>query len=250
MPSSSPTEVAPGVHRVTDGRVNLYLVEAGGRVTVLDTGWPRSWAPVRAAVEALGRRVTDVAGVLVTHGHADHLGTAERLRRRSGAPVRCAPQEQERVRGESGWPVTLVPPLLARLAQPGTVGFVLHATVRGFLTPQYVREVEPFALGEPLDLPGGPVPVGTPGHTEGHTSYHLPEHGVVVSGDALVTWDPRTKERGPRVATPELCTDYRQAVASLDALEPLEAALVLPGHGEPFRGSPADAVAQARRHAA
>ena len=242
-------EVAPGVHRVTDGLVNLYLVEDSGRLTVLDTGWPRSWATVRAAIEELGRTVRDVAGVLVTHGHGDHLGTAERLRTTSGAPVHCAPEEESRVSGRSGRPITLVPPLLPRLWQPGTLGFVLHATVRGFLTPRYVQQVEPFTLGEALDLPGGPVPVGTPGHTEGHTSYHLPEHGVLVSGDALVTLDPRTKQRGPRVATPELCTDYDAALRSLDALAPLDASLVLPGHGDPFHGSPADAVEQARRAA-
>ena len=70
-------EVAPGVHRVTDGlradlvnlylagggdlaaHQQLYLVEASGRLTVLDTGWPRSWATVRAAIEELGRTVRD-----------------------------------------------------------------------------------------------------------------------------------------------------------------------------------------------
>ena len=34
--------------------------------------------------------------------------------------------------------------------------------------------------------------------------------------------------------------------AALDALEPLEAEVVAFGHGEPFRGSPAAAVASAR----
>jgi hypothetical protein len=37
--------------------------------------------------------------------------------------------------------------------------------------------------------------------------------------------------------------------ASLARLEGLSAELILPGHGEPYRGSPADAVALARGRA-
>ena len=37
---------------------------------------------------------------------------------------------------------------------------------------------------------------------------------------------------------------------ALDALEPLEADVVAFGHGEPFRGSPAAAVASARERMA
>ena len=37
------------------------------------------------------------------------------------------------------------------------------------------------------------------------------------------------------------------AVASLDILQALKADLLLPGHGEPWKGTPAEAVAAARR---
>jgi glyoxylase-like metal-dependent hydrolase (beta-lactamase superfamily II) len=39
---------------------------------------------------------------------------------------------------------------------------------------------------------------------------------------------------------------YAQASESLARLEELEADVLLPGHGDPWTGSPADAVAQAR----
>ena len=48
-------------------------------------------------------------------------------------------------------------------------------------------------------MPGHPSPVFTPGHTEGHRSYHLAEREALLSGDALVTYDVVTAERGPRV---------------------------------------------------
>ena len=247
MTATTSQQVAPGVHRLTDGLVNLYLVEEGGRLLVVDTGLPRTFPVLERGVAALGRSLTDVAAVLLTHGHPDHLGGAERLRRQAGVPVRCAPEEVERVTSPGSSPWKMVPGLVPTLYRPASLAFVVKATLQGFLFPRGVARVEPFVVGEELDLPGRPTPVGTPGHTEGHVSYLLAEHGVLVTGDALLTVDPLSGETGPRVAPPPLNSDHAAAQRSLDVLEPLEATVLLPGHGEPFRGAPAQAVAEARR---
>jgi glyoxylase-like metal-dependent hydrolase (beta-lactamase superfamily II) len=75
-----------------------------------------------------------------------------------------------------------------------------------------------------------------PGHTPGSVAVHPPPQGVVLTGDALVTHD------GLLVFT----HDTALARASLKALASFDAGLVLPGHGDPFHGAVADAVAQAR----
>lgn len=38
--ASAPTQVAEGVHRLGDDLVNFYLVEQGGRVTIVERGHP------------------------------------------------------------------------------------------------------------------------------------------------------------------------------------------------------------------
>jgi hypothetical protein len=43
--------------------------------------------------------------------------------------------------------------------------------------------------------------------------------------------------------------DKGMAIRSLDVLEKTDAALLLPGHGEPLKGRVSDAVAEARRRA-
>ena len=242
-------QVAEGVHRFADGLVNWYLVEDGDELLLVDSGWPDSWSRIAAAVEGLGRRPGDLRSVVLTHGHADHLGGAEKLRRTWGTPVRARDTEVARVGGQAphSSPFSLVPGLLPHLWRPAAFGFVLHAARHGFLTPTWVKEVVPFAAGESLDLPGRPTAVATPGHTGGHTSYVLPGAGVLLSGDALVTLDVLTREPGPRLLPDPLNEDVAAARASLDALEGLDAALLLPGHGDPWHGSPADAVALARR---
>ena len=87
----------------------------------------------------------------------------------------------------------------------------------------------------------------TPGHTEGHCGLHLPDNGVLVTGDALITvdlWD--AERRGPQMIRRQFNYDHDQAIQSLDRFTDLEADVIVPGHGEPWRGHPREAVAQAR----
>lgn len=85
--------------------------------------------------------------------------------------------------------------------------------------------------GRPLDLPGGPVPVATHGHTSGHTAFHLPQHGVIVTGDALVTAHPLSKTHGPQLLPPVFDHGHGNTLAALDHIAGLDADTILPGHG-------------------
>ena len=99
------------------------------------------------------------------------------------------------------------------------------------------------------DLAGGPVPVHTPGHTEGRCAYHLPALGIVVSGDALVTVHPTSRKTAPHLLPDMFHTDVPAALGALSALEPLDADTLLSGHGPLHRGSVREAVARAREQA-
>ncbi len=240
-------QVADGTYRFRDGLVNSYLLEDGGEVTVVDAAWPRSWPRLKREVESLGPK-SSVVAILLTHGHPDHLGSAEKARRSWEVPVLTHRDEIGRVTGKAkgSSPFTLVPGLLPLLWRPGVSGFVIHATAHGFMTPRWVAEVSGFEEGGELDLPGGPKVVFTPGHTQGHCSFHLPDRGVLIAGDALVTLDVLTREVGPRLLPDALNVDSAQARTSLGRLAGIDADVLLPGHGEPYTGPLAGAVESAR----
>jgi glyoxylase-like metal-dependent hydrolase (beta-lactamase superfamily II) len=104
---------------------------------------------------------------------------------------------------------------------------------------------QPFPVDGALDLPGRPVPVPTHGHTSGHTAYHLPHSGVVITGDELVTGHATSRVRGPQVIGAMFNHANTDPAATLAPLAALDADLVLPGHGPVHRGPIAAAVASA-----
>jgi len=244
-------QVADGVYRIKDGLVNCYLLEEGGELTLVDAAWPRSWNAIQEAVGEIGRQPGQITAIALTHGHPDHLGAAEAARKQLGAPVYAHRPEIERAKGESknSNPWKMVPALTTQIWRPPNLGFVLQAAGKGFLMPTWVSELIAFEAGQTLDVPGRPQVVATPGHTEGHVSFLLPQGGVVISGDAMATYDPVLGAHGPRLLHDLLNGDPAQTRRSLGALEQLDAGMLLPGHGEPYSGPIGEAVAEARTHA-
>lgn len=242
-------EVATGVHLVGASNTNFVVLADGGRVTLVDSGYPRDRELLQAAVAQTGHTPADVSATVLTHAHVDHLGSAVWLRRDHGVPVHCHAEEAAHARGEVEESIA-ERELLGRIWRPGVLRFTLNAVVSGALRAERPEAVSTFTDGEILDLPGHPEVVHTPGHTSGHVALHLPDRGVLLAGDALITvdvWD--RSRRGPQLIRAPFNHDHDRARASLERLEDLDAEVVVPGHGRVWRASPAEAVAQARRSA-
>ena len=142
--------VAPGVYRFGSSRVNWYAVEGGDGLTVVDAGLPDHWGQFRDGIAALGYGLDDVAAVVLTHGHPDHVGVAERLRAAADAPVWVHPSDAERVTTEWGLP----PGALLRNAwRPATAAYLLEAFRAGGGSVAPVGSVETFEDGASLDVP-------------------------------------------------------------------------------------------------
>ena len=103
----------------------------------------------------------------------------------------------------------LAPRLMPHTWRPHTLRFLAHGTAAGFLAPT------------------GPLPPRLPVRRDRRA----------FSGDALVTLDVLTGRRGPRLQPPALSVDAERARAGARA--EVDADLVLPGHRNPFAGSPA-----------
>ena len=237
-------DVAPGIHRVEESFTNWYVVEDGSALTIVDAGLPRSWGTLQSTLRAIGRKPSDIEALVLTHAHFDHVGFAERARKEWDVHVWV----HERDRSLSRHPLHYEKEhSIARHAlNPAGVRILLSMILHGMPVTPGVKEARGFCDEDVLDVPGRPRPVFTPGHTHGHAGLHFPDRGVLISGDALVTLDPYTGRRGPRVVSGAATADSMQAIASLSRLADTGAQTVLTGHGEPWTDGIQSAVERAR----
>lgn len=233
-------QLADGIHRLGNSPVvNSYLLVDGRDVTIVDAGMPGLWSDLLAELGSIGRSLDDVRALVLTHGHSDHIGFAERARGR-GVPVSVHELDAALARGEvpnpakGGGPIRPLPLLR----------FLLLGIRRGAFRTKALGEVGTFGDGVTLDVPGAPRVILVPGHTPGSAALSVPSRDVLFVGDALATYAVTNGSMGPMIAP--FTADPAEAVASLDRLGGIEAGLVLPGHGLPWTGGVAEAVRRIR----
>jgi glyoxylase-like metal-dependent hydrolase (beta-lactamase superfamily II) len=177
-------EIAPGVHSIGQrrgGRVHAFLVVDGTELTLVDTLFDTDGRVVLAHIGRLGRSVTDVKRIVVTHAHRSHLGGLAAIKRASGATVLAHAWEADVVSGDrEAQRITLVPGRPLRVYFPFQVGLALGL---GKHPPCPVDET--LSDGDEL---GRFQVLHTPGHTPGHLAFWWPGGRVLIAGDAIATW--------------------------------------------------------------
>ncbi|MGW5076529.1 MBL fold metallo-hydrolase [Rhodococcus sp. NPDC004095] len=241
-------EVAPHVFRATGTDVNVVILRDGDALTLIDGGYPGDVRAVERAIHSLGRRPEDIRGMLLTHAHIDHMGAIVAFHERYGTPVFTDPTEVAHARRDHLEQAT-GKDFIPMVHRHGVLPWLLRIARVGATRSLSVSDARAFTSGGPLDLPGAPVPVATHGHTSGHTAFHLPQHGVIITGDALVTAHPLSKIIGPQLLPPVFDHGKPDTVAALDHLAVLDADTVVPGHGPAVSMPISAAVEQARGRA-
>jgi glyoxylase-like metal-dependent hydrolase (beta-lactamase superfamily II) len=193
--------VAPGVHRIplplpNDGlrAVNVYAVEDGDGVVLVDSGWaiPVARELLAGALKALDCSFSDVHRFLITHVHRDHYTNAIDIRRDFGTHVALGLGEQPSfaVMNEPNRP-PFAPQLvgLRLLGAQALVDEILTA-VPGHDGGDRLDWEEPDEWLEPglLQLGSGRAleVVETPGHTRGHVVFYDDAAGLLFAGDHVL----------------------------------------------------------------
>jgi len=114
-------------------------------------------------LEAIDKLELEVAAILLTHTHFDHVGAVAPVARATGAEVWCPELEVE-----------VLADIMRFVPWPGFGPFESYDadhTVAG---------------GEQLELAGMKIDVlFTPGHSPGHVTYSIPSEQALFSGDVL-----------------------------------------------------------------
>jgi glyoxylase-like metal-dependent hydrolase (beta-lactamase superfamily II) len=224
-------ELAPGIHSLGSskgGHVHAFLIDNGGELTLVDTLFEGDARQVLEAIRAIGRSVTDLTQIAITHSHRSHLGGMAALKRASGATLYAHEWEADILSGDRrAQPVTLLPKQSLKLL-PFQLGLFLNR-------PRHV----PCPVDELLEDGDavGPLQVlHTPGHSPGHLAFSWPERGFLIAGDSIATWP----QFGGGWRAFNL--NVKQHSASLRRMAVLDARIVGVGHGDPITDGAADRV--------
>jgi hydroxyacylglutathione hydrolase len=137
---------------------HVARLDGGDQAIVIDPG-----DEAEVLIDAIGRLGVEVAAILLTHTHFDHVGAVAPGARATGAEVWCPELEV---------------PVLADIMR--------YVPWPGFGPFESYEADHTVAGGERLELAGMEIDVlFTPGHSPGHVTYSVASEQAIFSGDVL-----------------------------------------------------------------
>jgi glyoxylase-like metal-dependent hydrolase (beta-lactamase superfamily II) len=196
---------------------NVYLLSTPRGLVLVDSAAPGMFKWLVKSLRKVGVAPEQLAGVVVTHFHIDHVGTAIALAK-LGVPMYALAEE--------------VPILLGNVPHPGYSGgiagrIMLAAEELIYGKPSF-SQVQPLEAGQRLFDSTWRI-FAAPGHTPGSLALFNTDTGDLLSGDTLVSGFGC-----PRANTLLFSADCEQLRQSASALLALEPKYIHPGHGKPL----------------
>ena len=240
-----------GVHRIpvpvpfpeAGGPANVYVIEEeGGGVALFDAGigTREGRDALLAGFEKLGISIGEVRRIFVSHGHIDHFGYARAAQEASGAPVFAHVRDHDKLTGRNRTAQRLqqYSDYLMKLGAPRSV--LEHVRIHwqdAYRMARPIEHVEPLAPGSVLRFKRFSAEVlHLPGHTPGLVCLWAAQERVLFSDDHLlerVSPNPLLDLEGRAEPTHKALLAYLESARRARALP---AALIAPGHAEPFSG--------------
>ena len=244
------TPVVPGLWRLRlpsaywhIDHSNAWLVEGPDGATLVDCGsggHPSAIEALERALAETGHSVADVAELVLTHHHSDHVGAAAWVAERSGCRVWLHPGHAHFTAAATD-PEGVARRRREAMRRAGAEGELLEMAAS---IEEEQQAVEGLVAADVDLVDGTEVPTGlgtwraleTPGHAPSHVSLHLPERRLLISGDLVFAAFSPHYDYG---WTPDPVAEY---LGSLERIGALDVEAALPGHGRPMTSEEVEAA--------
>ncbi len=235
--------IAPGLECIAFPIVNAYIVHQDRDWFLIDAGLPGSDLKIVQAAAELPINPKPL-GIVLTHGHFDHVGGLEKLLERWDVPVYAHSLEVPFLRGEKTYP----PPNPAAGGLVSVLSIFFPRRDVDFGDRVHALKDTHDALFDGMHHDTVPLLEGwtwwwTPGHSPGHISLWRESDRTLIAGDAVTT----TRQgsllgsllKPPAVSGPPpyFTPDWLSARASAIWIDALEPEVLATGHGVPMRGA-------------
>ncbi len=217
--------------QLTDGAYHLRagsnagLLVQEGQALLVDTGLDRDAA--RRILKHVTALNVELAGVLITHAHADHFGGAGEIKRRSGAPVLAPAFEAAVVENPALEPVYLFAGAQPTRELLGKFILAQACQLDGLLAPGRQQ-----VFGFDIDV------IPAPGHAHNQVMVGWPAGRVCFAADAYFPPEVLDKYGIP------FYVDIDQTLATLASLPALPYSLFAQGHGDAYDRSGLEEVVE------
>jgi glyoxylase-like metal-dependent hydrolase (beta-lactamase superfamily II) len=152
----------------TDRFVYVYLI-SGDEVCLIDTGVASSEELIFDYVRSIGREVSDISRIILTHSHPAHMGATRAIKMETGCSVAVHSAEKAWVENvELQFKERPLPGFDTLVSGPVAIDRTLED-----------GDVIGLACGLKLQV------LHTPGHSKGSLSLFLPGYNILFSGDAV-----------------------------------------------------------------
>ena len=203
------------------GYVKSFLIK-GDKAVIVDTGYPGNGERILDSLRENLINPSDISLIMITHGHIDHYGSADELRKLTGAPIAMHRADAEYLKKGINY-----------IGRPiGLAGHIFKSLfIRKDEAVYKSLEVD-IAFEEDIDLKefgiNGSI-IHTPGHTAGSVSVMLSD-GTAIIGDLMMGGILR--KRTPHF--PLFANDLGQLRGSIEKIIQLSLKVIHASHGGPF----------------
>lgn len=207
-----PFHIVANIYYVGASDITSYLITTPKGHILIDAGYEETVPQIKANVEKLGFKLSDVKILLLNHAHYDHCGGMAELKRLTGARLLVSPKDA------------------SLLADGGKTDFHF-----GEKMPfEAVKADGILKNGELVKLGGTTLKTHfTPGHTKGATSWttSFTEKGRKYSVLFMSSMTMLDYKLTNNATYPEIADDFRRTYATFASLKP---DIFLVSHGQFF----------------
>jgi glyoxylase-like metal-dependent hydrolase (beta-lactamase superfamily II) len=223
MPTAE--EIFPHIYAIKGAYVNEFLIAEQDGLTLIDSGLKGTEKKIGKAIREIGREPKDLRTILLTHHHADHVGSLAILLEKTEATAYAHPIDIPIIAGEEKRPPPNKKSMLGRVAGPVVARMPAN-------NPPPAKPQAAVEDGGEIPVAGGIKVIHTPGHTMGHISFLMPGHGGV-----LFVGDAAGYIMGRLGGSPPMFTEDTQAAKdSIRKIAALDFDTACFGHGRVLKG--------------
>jgi glyoxylase-like metal-dependent hydrolase (beta-lactamase superfamily II) len=213
------------IHRFKLSVSNAYLIQSE-RPILVDTGSPSDFERLRAKLREQQVEFSDLALIVHTHIHSDHMGCTARIAAESDCPIAYHPADQSNANRSHNGTLTGI----------GLRGRIMKRFFSNLKFDSIPADVDLFDGMTLNDYGANVTVIATPGHTSGSISLITPDGDGIIGdtimggylGGALLPQWPNYHY---------FADDLVQAMKSLDSVLAQTHRILYVGHGGPLTHS-------------